>query len=172
MIISVENIKKYITTDLSDDRLKLKLDAMEHMVRAYTNNNFQNRSFRFEASISNDRIYGNHTHFAVGDTIQVSSRLNEGIYTISRIDGAGLDVDEELIDEPMALVTRIDYPQDIVYGVINLIDWDLRNRDKVGIKSENLSRYSVTYFDLDSNSKLSFPSSMIGFLKPYMKARF
>ena len=84
----------------------------------------------------------------------------------------GIEVDKPLIEEEGVLVTKITYPSDVKMGVVNLIDWELNNRSKVGIKSESLSRYSVTYYDMDSNSEVGFPASMIGFLKPYKRARF
>ena len=46
-------------------------------------------------------------------------------------------------------------------------------RDKVGIKSETLSRHSVTYYDQDAgNQVMGYPASLMGFLSPYIKARF
>jgi hypothetical protein len=51
MILSVEEAKNFLPelSTVSDDLLKQKLDAMEVMVRKYTNNNFQNRNIRFLA---------------------------------------------------------------------------------------------------------------------------
>lgn len=66
-----------------------------------------------------------------------------------------------------------EYPMDVKMGVMNMLNWDLENRDKVGIQSETISRHSVTYFNMDGdNSTMGFPKSLLGFLKPYMKARF
>lgn len=68
---------------------------------------------------------------------------------------------------------QTEYPPDVKEGVINLLKWEFANRDKVGIKSESISRHSVTYYDQDSNNTvLGYPASLLGFLKPYMKARF
>ena len=65
------------------------------------------------------------------------------------------------------------YPMDVKMGVINLMKWELNNRDKVGVASESISRHSVTYFDLTGdNSTMGYPKALTGFLKPYMKARF
>lgn len=63
-----------------------------------------------------------------------------------------------------------DFPPDVVNGAIKLILYDERIRGKEGIKSESLSRYSVSY-DTD-NGENGYPSGMLDFLKPYMKARF
>ena len=51
--------------------------------------------------------------------------------------------------------------------------WEIENRSKVGIKSETLSRHSVTYFDLDkTNQVMGYPVSLLGFLEKYKKVRF
>ena len=66
-----------------------------------------------------------------------------------------------------------EYPMDIKMGVVNMLNWDLENRDKVGIQSETISRHSVTYFNMDGdNSVMGYPKSLLGFLKPYKRARF
>ena len=66
-----------------------------------------------------------------------------------------------------------EYPADIKMGVVNMLKWELENRDKVGIASETISRHSVTYFDMNGdNSTMGFPKALLGFLKPYMRARF
>jgi hypothetical protein len=71
------------------------------------------------------------------------------------------------------LVTKVEYPADVKLGVVNLLKWDFGNRDKVGIKSETISRHSVTYFDIDSsNQVMGYPVSLLGFLESYKKARF
>lgn len=65
------------------------------------------------------------------------------------------------------------YPPDVKIGVINMINYDLTVREKAGIASESISRHSVSYADQsDNNSDAGYPKSVIGFLKPYMKARF
>lgn len=66
-----------------------------------------------------------------------------------------------------------EYPMDVKMGVANMMKWELNNRDKVGVASETISRHSVTYFNMDSgNTVMGFPVSLLGFLKPYKKARF
>lgn len=66
-----------------------------------------------------------------------------------------------------------EYPMDVKMGVVNLMKWELDNRDKVGVQSETISRHSVTYFNMDGdNSVMGFPKALMGFLKPYMRARF
>jgi len=114
MIISVEEVKKYITTTLEDSVLEVKLQALELSIQRYTNNDFKR-----------------------------------------------------------CLTAKGEYPADVKMGVVNMLKWDLENRDKVGIQSETLSRHSVTYFNMDGdNSSMGYPKSLLGFLKPYKRARF
>ena len=143
------------------------------MVRAYTHNNFQNRFVRFTADSRGDRLLATSDYLKVGDTVQISqSMVNDGLYTVTEIGDDFVRVDKELY-KSVNLVTKVEYPADIKNGVLNLIKWDIKNRDKTGIKSETLSRYSVTYFDQDSdNQVMGYPVSLLGFLRPYMKARF
>ncbi|MCF0106689.1 MAG: hypothetical protein HUJ53_08005, partial [Holdemanella sp.] len=76
-------------------------------------------------------------------------------------------------DEPQVLVTKVEYPIDVKMGVVGMLKWQLTNGDKTGISSETISRHSVTYFSMDgSNTSIGFPTSLVGYLKPYMKARF
>ena len=41
MIMSVEELKKFVTTTEPDEMLAARLLAIEQMIRGYTNNNFQ-----------------------------------------------------------------------------------------------------------------------------------
>lgn len=153
--------------------MEQKLDAAELMIRAYTHNNFQNRFVRYQADSRGDRLLITSDYLEVGDTIQISqSMVNDGLYTITEIGDDFIRLDKKLYS-CVNLVTKVEYPADIKMGVLNLLKWDIQNRDKTGIKSETLSRYSVTYFDQDVNNQvMGYPVSLLGFLKPYMKARF
>lgn len=177
MIISVDELKQYISTDVQDSVLEAKLQALEILIRKYTNNNFQVRSIRTVATCNSDHtvICDKLMPFKVGDTIQISaSEYNpDMICTITAINGNVLTVDKDLIDDNYALITKVSYPMDVVMGTVNMMQWELENRAKVGIQSETISRHSVTYFNMDGdNSLMGYPKSLIGFLKPYMKARF
>lgn len=177
MILSVEELKKYISTDIQDAVLEAKLQALEILIRKYTNNNFQNRSRRIRCDVSSEvGLMCASSLFKVGDTVQVSeSAYNSGLYIIDSIDfdNGCMGLNESLTAESDVLVTKVEYPMDVQMGVVNMLSWDLSNRDKVGIQSETISRHSVTYFNMDGdNSTIGYPKSLVGFLKPYMKARF
>lgn len=175
MILTVEALRKHIETDETDDVLEEKLRAMELLIRAYTNNNFQQRAARREADVVGGFLYMEALQpFDVGDTLQISdSELNDGLYTVTAADDATVTLKEKTYDEKNVRVTRVIYPADIKMGVVNMMKWELNNREKVGISSETISRHSVSYFDLSGdNSIAGFPKALLGFLKPYMKARF
>ena len=175
MIMTVEEFRIFVNTDTSDSMLKMKLEALELMIRKYTNNNFQYRNFRTVASISDGRfLFQGAQLFSPGDTVQISnSSFNDDIYVIEETDDHSFTVDKPVMNDASVLCTKIVYPADIKMGVINMMKWELENRSKVGIQSETISRHSVTYFNMDGdNSMLGYPKSLTGFLRPYMKARF
>lgn len=174
MIISVERIKQLVNLDgWTDEKIKMKLDAIEQTIRAYTNNNFQNRGYRVTADIAGDLFVTDKAPFMEGDTVQVSnSALNAGLYTVVAVDDTAFEVAEDVADENAVLITRIDYPADVVACCVNLMEWEVTMRQKVGIQSETLSRHSVTYADASgANQVMGYPASLLGCLKPYRKAR-
>lgn len=176
MIISVEEAKALINfNNWTDKRIENKLKAIEQTIRAYTNNNFQDRGYRVRANIRNGVVMSDTLiPFKIGDTVQISeSQYNNGLYTILATDNTTFTVSDDIKDENGVLITKIVYPADVVDCCVNLLEWETKNRGKVGIKSETLSRHSVTYFEQDANNQLmGYPVSLLGCLKAYRKARF
>ena len=173
MILSVEKAKSLISfPEWSDEKIEMKLRAIEQTIRAYTNNDFQNRGNRIQACIR-ARVFMSESliPFAAGDTVQVSeSRYNKGLFTVAETDDLTIMVNEETRDEDDVLVTQIEYPADVVNCCLELLEWAVNFAGKVGIKSETLSRHSVTYED-SSSMFMGFPAAMLGCLKPYRKCR-
>lgn len=175
MIVPVEElIKMKEFSGKSEEELKRKLNAIEYLVRSYTNNNFQNRNVRFYGSSLGDTIHVHAKYMKEGDTVQISqSRVNDGLYLLTEVGDEFIRVDAELFPVSGNLVTKVEYPADVKEGVIELMAWEVKNRKKVGIKSETISRHSVSYYDQDAdNQVMGYPVSLLGFLDPYMKARF
>lgn len=169
MIISVEKLKGILPSaqNKSDEELELMLSALETFIRKYTNNNFQLRSFRTIGSIRGGELLFDKTLFREGESFEISNSLyNNGVYVVGD--------SHDFYDEEDVMITKVVYPQAVISGVVNLIQWDIEHRGKIGVKSESLSRYSVTYYDLESggNSIGGYPKGLMGFLKPYMKAQF
>lgn len=174
MIISIEQAKALIDlADWKDEKIEMKLKAVEQTIRAYTNNNFQVRSYRIQASIVNGALVSESPiPFSIGDTIQISeSRLNNGLFTILATEDTTFTVSEDVKDEDAVLVTKVVYPADVIDCCVNLLEWSKNYGGKVGIKSETLSRHSVTYED-SATLFMGFPIGILNGLKLYKKARF
>ena len=177
MIMTVAELRQFVTTDEDDQALEARLQALELLIRAYTNNNFQQRGFRVEADIRGGVFMSESLiPFAVGDTVMISqSDLQSDCLCIVKeiTDDTTFTVNESCADDDCILVTKVVYPADVKLGVANMLKWQLDNGDKVGVASETISRHSVTYFNMDGdNSTMGFPKAVLGFLRPYMKARF
>lgn len=175
MILSVKELREVVDTDKSDIELEMMLDSLEILIRAYTNNKFQLRACRSQhVAVGGVLIGPPHCAMNVGDTVEITqSKYNNGIYVIMDITDEIVTLNKNLIDEDYITLTKINYPSSIKFGVINLIKWELNQRDKINIASETLSRHSVTYVNMDDNNTLlGYPKTLIGFLKPHIKARF
>lgn len=175
MIVSVDKVMKLPEfVGQTESVIAEKLDAVELLIRAYTNNNFQNRYVRFTAESLGNRLFGTSDFLKVGDTVQISqSKVNDGLYAITEIGDDFIRVNKDLYRYSDNLVTKVEYPADVRSGVVDLLKWEIANRSKAGIQSETLSRHSVTYFNQDANNQvMGYPVALLGFLKPYIKARF
>lgn len=173
MIISVDQAKRLVEfKNWTDEKIKMKLDAIEQAVRSYTHNNFQNRSIRSECAIASQKLSGDVPGLNVGDTIQISeSRFNAGLYVVEEIEEGWISVDGDLLDEAHVLVTKVEYPADVVDCCLELLEWLMTYGGKVGIKSETLSRHSVTYED-SATLFMGYPVGILNGLKLHAKARF
>ena len=113
--------------------------------------------------------------FKVGDTLQIteSDFMQDELVVVTAGDDSSITVSGELSDESGVVVTKVKYPMDVKMGIVNLMKWELDNREKVGVASESISRHSVTYVDqTGDNTIMGYPVALMGFLKPYRKARF
>ena len=174
MLIPVEKVKSIDDfKDYDTQMLERKLKAIEVAIRSYTHNKFQNRNIRFVATSLDGVINGTTKYLKVGDTLEISKSMNAGLYVITDITETDIVLDKDLYEELDNLVTKIEYPEDVIEGALDILRWDLGMKDKIGIASESLSRHSVTYQSLDSSNTIEGrPSVLFGFCTPYMKARF
>ncbi|WP_339063564.1 hypothetical protein [Tepidibacillus marianensis] len=179
MILSLEKAREINPNIIQED-----LDSFESMVRNLTNNNFQNRDVRLEniSFIGPDIIHVNNgdlTGFRVNSTIEVNdSTFNDGLYVIQSINGQDITVvqsEKPFITQlsSLAIVTLVEYPPDVVRGVKKLIQYDMKMSDKIGIKSESISRMSTTYYDVNATESIEgYPVSLMKFLNKYKKLRW
>jgi hypothetical protein len=107
----------------------------------------------------------------VGDTVQISgSGVNEGLYVVRTIGDDHIELDKPLMPVCMNLVTKISYPADVIQCAVDLYKWKQTMGDKVGVKSETLSRHSVTYED-SATLFMGYPVGILNGLKLHRKAR-
>lgn len=175
MIITVKEAKELIAdlSDWTDAKIERKLKAIEQTIRTYTNNNFQDRDCRRTADIVGGSLYVEAlTPFDVGDTVMITeTKLNKGLFTVKETGDAHFSVNEAVDDEKDVLITKVHYPEDVVDCCLNLLEWEKDNRKKVGIKSETLSRHSVTYEDSASMFN-GYPVGILNAVQLYKKVRF
>lgn len=175
MIISLEDALK-----IDKNATQEYCDGLETMVRVSTNNNFQNIRFRCSGLVLSDNEIrvskGRLDIFKVGDTVEINgSNYNDGLYTVSEVTDDVLKIDGEFITEvsTRAILTKISYPADVLAGVKKLIQYDSKMSGKIGVKSESISRHSVTYYDVTAaESQEGYPATLLGFLKKYKKLRW
>lgn len=177
MIMSVAELRQFVTTDETDQALEARLQALELLIRAYTNNNFQVRAFRSVAvaMADHDLVCNGAVPFRAGDTLQIteSDFMPNSLVTVASVEGNTVTVREDVYDESGVVVTKVKYPADVMQGVVNMLKWQLDNGDKVGVQSETIARHSVTYFDQSAaNTAMGYPVALLGFLQPYKRARF
>lgn len=175
MIISLEEAKK-IDPNVTEEALI----GLETMVRNITNNNFQVMNFRISnLDLSGSTVEANVGRidiFKPGETIEINgSQYNDGLYSIVSVSDNGIEVAGTFIPESNsnAIATKVSYPADVLEGIKKLLSYDLKMAGKIGVKSESISRWSVTYYDVTSSESVEgYPATLLGFLKKYKKLRW
>jgi hypothetical protein len=172
MILSVEALKRIINSNDKDEQLVMKMEAIEAVIRSYTNNNFQQRGIRFRGSSEGSGVYGAPRFFSEGDTVQISSQygVNDGLYEVVGVYADHLELDRPLMAVDDNLVTKVSYPADVVQCALDLFSWKQSMGAKVGVKSETLSRHSVTYED-SATLFMGYPVGILKGLDLHRKAR-
>lgn len=175
MIIPLTKLK-VMFPNVEDQVLIDKITAIESAIRGYTHNNFQDKKVRFTADIVNNVCTPSHPLIKEGDTVTVSQSANDGYYNVESVSDNQFTLSGELIDTPINLITKVYYPPDVVNVASDLIKWAIEYSEKqlMGISSESISRYSVSYSNLNSDGANinGYPVSIMSRLKPYMKAKF
>lgn len=172
MIITVSDLRNQIDCgNATDEQIAVKLEAIESVIRAYTNNNFQQRGIRFIGRSEGQSVYGSSEFFAVDDTVQISgSQVNDGLYVVTVADPSYIELDKPLMTVERNMVTKIKYPADVIQCAVDMYRWKQNMGDKVGIKSETISRHSVTYED-SATLYMGYPLGILNGLNLYKKAR-
>jgi hypothetical protein len=117
------------------------------------------------------KVYGTPQYFNIGDTVQISnSKVNDGLYQVTEVSESYLQVDQFLSNAEVNMVTKVKYPADVIACAVDMFKWKQNMGDKVGIKSETLSRHSVTYEDSGSLF-MGYHIGILNGLNLYKKAR-
>lgn len=188
MLVSIEDVMQLDEyPGANPEDVKRKINAIESAIRAYTNNSFIVRGARIEAPSSDGAIQGTNPYIKAGDRVFITmsgnvaddgrtlsaSGMNDGLYDVSSIEGGATVLDAELYDADVNNAFKVDYPEAIKAGVLDVLRWEATGRDKVGVSSESVSRHSVSYYQFnDSEMVMGYPAALMGFLKPFVKARF
>lgn len=176
MLISAGDLKDRYPKfeDIDDDLITRRLSVIESIIRKHTNNNFQNRLIRFNASIEGGVIKGTSPYLKQLDTIEISDGINKGLYTVIGLSN-GVQTIEPLYDYPNQLITKIEYPIDVIEGAIDLLDWELikEGKETSNIASESISRHNVSYVQRTKDNTIKgYPIELFDFCNEYKKARF
>jgi hypothetical protein len=176
MLISAGDLKARYPKfeDIDNDLITRRLSVIESIIRKHTNNNFQNRLVRFNASVEGGVIKGTSPYLKSLDTIEISDGVNKGIYTVIEVDNSVKTI-EPLYDYPNQLITKIEYPIDVIEGAVDLLDWELikEGKEKSDIASESISRHNVTYVQRTKDNTIKgYPIELFDFCNEYKKARF
>ncbi len=173
-MLTIEELRLHTELDaVTDEALLALVAALEQMVRSSTNNDFAQPFARIVGKSEGDCVQGRSVFLLPGERVQITRSPNAGLYWVVAQTEEATQLDRSLVDGYWNVVTRVVYPADVKQGVLNLLKWEVRYRERVGVKSEELSRWRVTYFDQDAgNTDMGYPISLVGFLKPYRRARF
>lgn len=174
ILLNAHDLKKMKEFEkLSIVEINKKIKAIEKNIRKHTNNNFQNINVRFVANIKDNKILIDTKHIKTNDTIQISkSKFNNGVFVVVNNENC-IEVDSDLFDEQGILITKVQYPEDVQEGCLEMLKWKETTGKKAGISSETLSRHTVSYINANSDNTLKgYPISLISFLEDYDKARF
>ena len=127
MLMTVDELRKHINTDETDEVLKMRLEALELSIRRYTSNNFQRRDFRIQADIRAGIFMSESLiPFSVGDTIMVSESdlQSDCLAVVSEItDDTTFTTDSDWADDNDVLVTKVVYPADVKLGAAKILAW-------------------------------------------------
>ena len=173
MLIDVATLRKFIETDEDDFKLAFRVDAVEHSIRAYTNNNFLLQQTVQDMSISGGVMNVANAIFKVNDTVQLfHTGYLDGIYDVTDdLGGSCYKLSGDLPD-CSGTVGLVRYPKDVISGAVAMIAYDIDNEGRDGVASESLSRHSVSYVALGSgNSIAGYPTHVTSFLKPYRRLK-
>ena len=128
--------------------------------------------------VAPDTINGVFTDtFVVGEYILIEgSRVNDGAYLISAIDGSSMTIDATVDKtikaeaEVECTITKLFIPFDVVELIADIKDYN--SNVKTGVRSEQQGNRSITYGGGSSTSASGWKSAFANQLSTYKKVRW
>lgn len=163
-------------TKETDDRLSAWLMAIEATIRNHTNNRFTVKEGRQTGVVKDGFVYPETMDGVRENTtwlVQPDCPYPDLLRTVKEVFADHFLTDLPVVNGGCVLYPVV-YPPDVKMGVVNIFKWEEKNRPKIGVQAESISRHNVTYGDTISGagSEKGYPKSLMDFLKPYRKARF
>ena len=173
MLISIEELRKIVETDESDYALSVRLSAIEAKIRTYSNNHFMVKGTTVAVTIKDGAVICNPGIFRPGQTVELMhTKASDGVYTLICRTNDGFRLAGDLLDGDAGTMTLVRYPQDVVMGAVDMLQYDKSIEGLENVASESISRHSVTYRNPESAASLmGYPMHVISFLKPYRRAK-
>lgn len=166
MILTLTELKTLLNIgDSSQDaKLNMIMPICESDIHTYTKNDFGMKTYNTTA-ITNDIIYCANTDLKANDTIIFTEGINKDEpMTILTRSATELTVDKDLEDETTAnSFYKVKYPTGLKLIFSQMVNHKLN--EVVGVKSESIGQYSVTY-DI---SQTGYPQQIWNSLRKYSK---
>ena len=174
MLLSLEEALTVDNTLTVDD-----LKALEMAIISYSNNHFHRPNYSpGVVVIDGKRLFFEGLNlFQPGDTVElVGVKYLDGFYNVEAVGDGFIEIDTTTIipleySEPGGRMYQVIYPPDVKAGAKHILDYKHTTAKKKGIRSESISRWSVTYADTATGSVMGLPVAEFDFLTPYIKMR-
>lgn len=174
MFLHLDEIKK-----VSPDADVNDIDALEEMVRSYTSNKFNvpgTLTHGYTVDSTNTITLNQPSDFFTeGATIElIGADANAGTYDIEAVSGQTLTL---RMPQDITLFTGVytnyvalvRYPRQMSVNILKLVKYAEDMRDKTGIKSETISRMSISYIDVNAGQTIEgYPAMFLEFLNSYV----
>lgn len=164
------------------------IPIVQARINAITNNFFLSEMYQCGTFVFNataGTIVGQNSFeddgFIAGDEIYIAhSYRNDGYKTIGSVStttimlASGSSVVAELSGKSI-IITVVDWPDEIKYIAAQMVKYDYDDRPvkSIGVNSESLGPYSVSYGSVNggANTPFGYPAELIESLAPYTIAR-
>lgn len=179
MITTRANIKTLlqISDTTYDDLIDLELPIIQDDILTFLKNKFKAADISILAdtiSFTGNTILDSGNGFVTagfiaGDIVVQDSKLNDGFYTLTNVAAGILTVSESLKTEAadnVIRITQVLYPKGLELIAANMLKHNMSA--KHGIKSESISRYSVSYANDVSSLINGYPDQIT---RPLLKWR-